>query len=1222
MRTLALLWSTLALLTACGDDLQPAPPPTIADATLTTAEDTPASVALVASDVLGRALTYQASAPAHGTVSLTGASLSFTPEADYHGPDQVTVSVGVDGDDARSSAVVTITVTPVNDAPVAGADALAADEDTAAEVATAALLGNDTDVDGDSLTVTAVGPVDQGAGTVSLSSDGLGLTFTPAADFTGAATFPYSVSDGAASATATVTVTVGGRNDAPVAGADSLTTAEDVELVVLPAVLLGNDTDPDGQALSVSAVGPVTGGGTVSLSGGMVRFVPARDFAGVVTFPYTLTDGADTATGVVTVTVTAVDDAPVAGDDSTSTLEDTPLVLGVFALLGNDTDLDGPTLGVSAVGPATGGTVALTGTTITFTPSPDSSGPAGFDYTISDGTLTDTGRVNVLVVAANDRPVAGDDSATVPGDTTLTLAAADLLGNDTDVDGPALRVSAVGPATDGVVALAGTTITFTPALGFVGIAGFDYQVSDGDLTDTGHVTVVVTDVDTTPIAVDDGPVSTTEDNAVIIPVLGNDGGLGDPPLVVTIVTPPGAGSAIVLPDLTVRYQPAAEASGTDTFSYEVRDVDGQASTALVTVEVSPVDDPPTVADQSLPSADGAGVLVTLVAADVDSASVTFAVATGPSHGTLGAVTPTGPLTATVGYTPSAGYVGVDTFTVTAADASSSSAPATITLTMTMSAPTVSATTPADGASAVDPLAPLALTFSLAMDPTSLTVQGAAGPCSGAIQLSADDFASCLGLGSAAAMSAGDTVATVTPAPALAHGTSYKLRVTGAALTATGTAMAATFTQATGFSTRTSAPCATDLVISQIYAGGGNSGALFNNDFIELHNPTPAPIDLTGYAVQFTSATGTTWAAQALPAVSLPAGGYYLIQEAAGTGTPEAAADARLRAGAAVRDGRGLRQGRADPDHRGAGRGLPDVGGDRRPGRLRRHRVVLRGRRSDPGAQQQHGGPSRWRRLHRCRQRRDRLRDRAAGATHRRQRAAGVRVCRQRVRPRGRARLLQPAAPAQHHGRRREPDRAPVRSGVRRRRDPAGRSEHPARRARAGAAHGQPAEPGRLRVDRGRVQPPGRQRRRVPGPAGRAAGERDLPLRRPVLARRRQLDLLRPRRGWRGPRPRVRPGPARHVDRAVRPGPGRPATAPRQGSPQDLTPGPSAFRVQAMATLVGQVFGATVLGAAAAAGLRCRRLRRQEAEVPQLRRRQGLQGRPGLLQQEVRAVRRG
>ncbi|MBP6837342.1 MAG: tandem-95 repeat protein [Kofleriaceae bacterium] len=885
MRTLALLWSTLALLTACGDDLQPAPPPTIADATLTTAEDTPASVALVASDVLGRALTYQASAPAHGTVSLTGASLSFTPEADYHGPDQVTVSVGVDGDDARSSAVVTITVTPVNDAPVAGADALAADEDTAAEVATAALLGNDTDVDGDSLTVTAVGPVDQGAGTVSLSSDGLGLTFTPAADFTGAATFPYTVSDGAASATATVTVTVGGRNDAPVAGADSLTTAEDVELVVLPAVLLGNDTDPDGQALSVSAVGPVTGGGTVSLSGGMVRFVPARDFAGVVTFPYTLTDGADTATGVVTVTVTAVDDAPVAGDDSTSTLEDTPLVLGVFALLGNDTDLDGPTLGVSAVGPATGGTVALTGTTITFTPSPDSSGPAGFDYTISDGTLTDTGRVNVLVVAANDRPVAGDDSATVPGDTTLTLAAADLLGNDTDVDGPALRVSAVGPATDGVVALAGTTITFTPALGFVGIAGFDYQVSDGDLTDTGHVTVVVTDVDTTPIAVDDGPVSTTEDNAVIIPVLGNDGGLGDPPLVVTIVTPPGAGSAIVLPDLTVRYQPAAEASGTDTFSYEVRDVDGQASTALVTVEVSPVDDPPTVADQSLPSADGAGVLVTLVAADVDSASVTFAVATGPSHGTLGAVTPTGPLTATVGYTPSAGYVGVDTFTVTAADASSSSAPATITLTMTMSAPTVSATTPADGASAVDPLAPLALTFSLAMDPTSLTVQGAAGPCSGAIQLSADDFASCLGLGSAAAMSAGDTVATVTPAPALAHGTSYKLRVTGAALTATGTAMAATFTQATGFSTRTSAPCATDLVISQIYAGGGNSGALFNNDFIELHNPTPAPIDLTGYAVQFTSATGTTWAAQALPAVSLPAGGYYLIQEAAGTGTP-------------------------------------------------------------------------------------------------------------------------------------------------------------------------------------------------------------------------------------------------------------------------------------------------------------------------------------------------
>jgi hypothetical protein len=135
------------------------------------------------------------------------------------------------------------------------------------------------------------------------------------------------------------------------------------------------------------------------------------------------------------------------------------------------------------------------------------------------------------------------------------------------------------------------------------------------------------------------------------------------------------------------------------------------------------------------------------------------------------------------------------------------------------------------------------------------------------------------------MSGGDTVATLTPAAALGAGATYKIRVLGSVTDAGGISMGADFTQATGFTTATGV-CATGLVISQIYGGGGNAGSVFNNDFIELHNTGTSAVSLTGMAVQYTSSAGTTWTnITLLPAgASIPPGGYYLIQEAAGTTT--------------------------------------------------------------------------------------------------------------------------------------------------------------------------------------------------------------------------------------------------------------------------------------------------------------------------------------------------
>ncbi|MDP1826435.1 MAG: Ig-like domain-containing protein [Archangium sp.] len=208
-----------------------------------------------------------------------------------------------------------------------------------------------------------------------------------------------------------------------------------------------------------------------------------------------------------------------------------------------------------------------------------------------------------------------------------------------------------------------------------------------------------------------------------------------------------------------------------------------------------------------------------------------------------------------------------------------------TVTVVAPPPVVLSTVPLAAAIGVNSLAPVSFTFDRPMNPVTLTVQSSSGSCSGSLQVSRNDFASCIGL-NAPVMSGGNTVATLTPVPALAYGSTYKLRATTSAVSSFGTPMAATFTLATEFTTAVDGRCATGLVISQVYAGGGNSGAQYTNDFIELHNPTSAAIDLTGFGIQFVSATGAgTWAVQALPAVSIPAGGYFLIQEAAGAGTP-------------------------------------------------------------------------------------------------------------------------------------------------------------------------------------------------------------------------------------------------------------------------------------------------------------------------------------------------
>src|SRR5439155_976000 len=160
----------------------------------------------------------------------------------------------------------------------------------------------------------------------------------------------------------------------------------------------------------------------------------------------------------VCVTIRSVNDDPVAVKDRATTDEDTPTTIDVLV---NDTDVDGDELSIDSVGDAAHGTVEIIEGQILYTPAPDYH---GFDSFI------------VTIRSVNDEPVAVKDRATTDEDTPTTI---DVLANDTDVDGDALTIPALGQAQHGSVALVNGKVLYTPSLNYHGGDSFTYTISDG-----------------------------------------------------------------------------------------------------------------------------------------------------------------------------------------------------------------------------------------------------------------------------------------------------------------------------------------------------------------------------------------------------------------------------------------------------------------------------------------------------------------------------------------------------------------------------------------------------------------------------------------------------------------------------------------------------------------------------------------------------------------------
>ena len=619
--------------------------------------------------------------PQHGEL-LLGADGSFyyTPASNFYGTDTFTYRAS-DGSSESNLATVTITVASVNDIPVAQNDEYTTAEDTQLVIDAPGILGNDSDVDGDPLTAVMVnGP---SWGSLTLKSDG-SFTYTPAENFFGTDSFTYYAWDGTdQSNVATVTITVTPVNDLPVANDDAYEVWQGQTLTIVAPGVLENDTDAESAPLS-AFLGQTASHGTLefNLDGSFV-YTPAPGFSGTDTFTYRAYDGLEEGnTATVTITVLATNQAPTAVDDAYETLEDTPLSVDAPGVLVNDTDPENDPLTAAIASFPQHGTVSLASDgSFLYTPAANFHGTDSFTYRAQDALGPgNVATVTITVTPVNDAPVAADDSFVVAKDSTLTVAAPGVLGNDSDVDGDALTAVFVAGPQHGTLTLnADGSFEYMPEAGYYGLDSFTYQVSDG--TDVSNVATVNIRVNAPPVAVDDAYITAYNTPLIIsLPggVLANDTDADGDALSAALAASTSNGALSFNANGTFTYIPQAGFSGTDTFTYRASDGTSQSNLATVTITVSPpVNQSPTAASFAVLRAPGARLNINLAArvSDPDEDALAFMLLTAPRYGQVTIDAETG----MAQYVPAAGSLVRDAFVYQVSDGRGGTATGNVTI---------------------------------------------------------------------------------------------------------------------------------------------------------------------------------------------------------------------------------------------------------------------------------------------------------------------------------------------------------------------------------------------------------------------------------------------------------------------------------------------------------------------------------------------------------------
>ncbi|HIF5649253.1 TPA: tandem-95 repeat protein [Vibrio parahaemolyticus] len=639
---------------------------------ITTEEDTAVTIDVLVndSDVEGDVLSIQsASVPSEqGSVGIVDGKLVFTPAENFNG--EATITYIVTDGDLTDEANVTVTVTPVNDSPVAVDDTVSTQEDT---VVTIDVLPNDSDVDGDKLSIQSAS-VPEAQGKVEIVEGK--LVFTPAENFNGDAEITYTVTDGQLTDEAKVTVTVNPVNDAPIIKVDAVEsiTEDAVNTDTVVATLTVRDTDTPEDQLTVSLENNSNGyfvlvGDEVKLTQAGVDAVNNDELnLKGLTISASVSDGVNpTASDSDSLIVNRVNDAPTIKVDAVESItEDAVSTDTVVATLTvRDTDTPEDQLTVSLENNSNGYFV-LVGNEVKLT-------QAGVDAvnndelnlkdltisaSVSDGVNPTANDSDSLIVnRVNDAPVAKDDIATTQEDTAVTI---DVLPNDSDVDGDKLSIqSASVPEAQGKVEIVDGKLVFTPAENFHGDAEITYTLTDGALTDQATVNVTVNAVNDTPVVesnladqtlAEDFTPYTIDLNTAFSDVDNVDGEL-------TFSVSGNSNVLVSIENGIATISPTADWNGSEILTFKATDPSGESISQTVNFTVAPVAD--IVADKATVVEDTPTIIKVLGNDTFEGGDQVVSLDTnnGPANGTV-SVNPDGSVT----YTPNDNYHGTDSFT--------------------------------------------------------------------------------------------------------------------------------------------------------------------------------------------------------------------------------------------------------------------------------------------------------------------------------------------------------------------------------------------------------------------------------------------------------------------------------------------------------------------------------------------------------------------------------
>jgi len=446
------------------------------------------------------------------------------------------------------------------------------------------VVANDSDADGDDLTVY----VEQGPenGSIEFSEDGT-YTYTPDSGYSGQDSFTYEANDGNGGIDiATVTIAVAPNpNEGPTAEHDVCVTECGTPV---SGNVLSNDSDVDGDCLTVTLQG-TPGNGTVTLEAdGTFTYVPNTDFVGQDTFCYEVTDG----NGGCAMAEVCIEVLPPAnqGPDAQDDFDQTSFETAVEGnVLGNDNDPDGNELSTALVTSTTNGTISLDANgDYVYTPNDGFVGQDSFVYELTDGEGgCDTAEVTIDVAPpANEAPEAVKDDYTTWENEAVE---GNVLDNDVDPDGDVLTAS---PMTDiqttegGIVTLhEDGSFVYVPADGFCGVDSFTYTMHDGACNSaTAMVCITVSHMPDVP---QDDVFSGDAGDKIKGDVILNDAITGADSTV-ELLTGPVNGTLTLNEDGTFCYAAEDGFSGEDTFTYVIKDPCGVSEEAVVRLVVAKV----------------------------------------------------------------------------------------------------------------------------------------------------------------------------------------------------------------------------------------------------------------------------------------------------------------------------------------------------------------------------------------------------------------------------------------------------------------------------------------------------------------------------------------------------------------------------------------------------------------------------------------------------------